>query len=261
MNVYCSPMWSDREAVELFHLHFVRLLFVGRDKGNFVVKGGCNLRFFFGSARYSEDIDLDVRGGTVHALRERVDSILSSKTLREPLLSTGIDVRRVTAPKQTPTTQRWKIQIQQQGRDLEASTKIEFSRRADGGEAALEAVEPRLVGHYRLMPVLANHYVLATAIRQKIGALVNRREVQARDVFDLSLLFARRGGDVRGLEDLGPDLRAAIDRVWSLSFADYQGQVVAFLEPDQADLVGTRESWDAIQLQVVTALESIGERT
>lgn len=48
---------TDQEAVETFHLHFVRLLFMGRDKANYIVKGGCNLRFFFGSVRYSEDLD------------------------------------------------------------------------------------------------------------------------------------------------------------------------------------------------------------
>lgn len=248
---------TDREAVELFHLHVVRLLFAGREKGRFVIKGGCNLRFFFGSVRYSEDLDLDVRGGTVHALRERVDSILESKTLREPLLSAGIEVRRVTAPMQTATTQRWKVQIQAQGRDVEQNTKIEFSRRENEGEAALEAVDPRLVRHYRLMPVLANHYLLATAIPQKVDALLNRRTVQARDVFDLSLLFARAGGALRGFEDLRPRVQAAIDRVLSVSSADYQGQVVAFLEPEQAGAVGSRGSWDAIRLQVVAALESI----
>lgn len=252
---------TDREAVELLHLHFVRLLFTGRDKGAFVVKGGCNLRFFFGSARYSEGLDLDARGGTQHALRDRVDGILASKTLREPLQTVGIEVRSVTAPKQTQTTQRWKIQLQTSGRDVGTPTKIEFSRRGEEGEGALEAVDPRLVRRYQLMPVVANHYVLATAVRQKVNALVHRSEVQARDVFDLSLLFAKVGDSEERFDDLRPEVSAATDRVWSVSYADYKGQVVAFLEPDHAAIQGSREAWDAMQLQVVTALESVGGRS
>lgn len=249
---------SDREAVERLHLHFVRLLFMRRDKGAFVVKGGCNLRFFFGSVRYSEDLDLDARGGTQQALRERVDSILASTLLREPLQSAGIEIRDVTTPKQTATTQRWKIQLQISGGDVGIPTKIEFSRRGDEGEAALEAVDPRLERRYQLMPVLANHYVLSTAVRQKVGALVHRSEVQARDVFDLSLLFAKSGGALQGLDDLRREAPAAIERAWSVSYADYKGQVVAFLEPEHAEIQGSREAWDAMQLQVVTALESLG---
>jgi predicted nucleotidyltransferase component of viral defense system len=66
-------MLSERETVELFHLHFLRLLAGGRDKSRFVLKGGCNLRFFFGSVRYSEDLDLNASGIALGALKDRVD--------------------------------------------------------------------------------------------------------------------------------------------------------------------------------------------
>jgi hypothetical protein len=48
------------QAVEYFHLQVSRLLLAGPDKGSFAIKGGCNLRLFFESPRYSEDIDFDV---------------------------------------------------------------------------------------------------------------------------------------------------------------------------------------------------------
>ena len=111
------------------------------------------------------------------------------------------------------------------------------------------------------MPILANHYLLPTAIRQKVGALVDRREVQARDVFDLSVLFARAGEELRGYEDIRPRIPAAVERVWALSHSDYRGQVIAFLEPEHAESHGSVEAWEAMQLQVVTALERIGRRS
>lgn len=250
-------MLSERETVELFHLHFLRLLAAGRDKAKFVLKGGCNLRFFFGSVRYSEDLDLNAAGIPMGALKDRVDTLLASKVCRETLASAGIELSRVSTPKQTETTQRWKIELRVEGRDVPLNTKIEFSRRSEAGEALLESIEPRLVRHYRLMPILACHYGLATAIHQKVSALIGRREVQARDVFDLGVLFPR-GGDAPGdFVDLRPKAQAAIDRVWEVPFSAYRGQVVAFLEPDHADSLGSREAWEAIQLQVVTALESV----
>jgi len=72
------PGLSPQQVVEHFHLQFCRLFMAGPDRVAFAIKGGCNLRFFFDSIRYSEDIDLDVTGRVAtHALKERV-----SKTLR-----------------------------------------------------------------------------------------------------------------------------------------------------------------------------------
>jgi len=109
-------MASDRQVVELFHLHFVRLLCAGPDKDHFAVKGGCNIRFFFESVRYSEDIDLDVTDRVpVHVLKEKVSRILEAPALSLPLRSRGVKVSNFTAPKQTETTQRWKVSLSAAG--------------------------------------------------------------------------------------------------------------------------------------------------
>jgi hypothetical protein len=154
--------------------------------------------------------------------------------------------------------QRWKFSLRTRGRDTEVPTKVEFSRREDAGETAYESVDTRLLTRHRLMPVLATHYLLPTAIRQKVGALVHRREVQARDVFDLSLLFSKAGEDLASYADLAPQAAPAVERAWSLSRSDFQGQVVAFLEPEDGAALSSPEAWDAMQLQVVTSLERIG---
>ncbi|OGD13998.1 MAG: hypothetical protein A2V76_07865 [Candidatus Aminicenantes bacterium RBG_16_63_14] len=62
---------NPKQSVEVFHL--VLLDQIGRklDKQTWALKGGCNLRFFFKSPRYSDDMDLDVQGVPVDALRER----------------------------------------------------------------------------------------------------------------------------------------------------------------------------------------------
>jgi hypothetical protein len=45
---------GPRQSVELFHLVFLRALFAtAEDRERVALKGGCNLRFYFGSVRYS----------------------------------------------------------------------------------------------------------------------------------------------------------------------------------------------------------------
>lgn len=47
-------------TIECFHLGFLAVLRTRLDEGRYILKGGANLRYFFASVRYSEDIDLDV---------------------------------------------------------------------------------------------------------------------------------------------------------------------------------------------------------
>ena len=49
------------QAVERFHLLFLSQLGTRVDKNLYGLKGGCNLRFYWKSIRYSQDIDFDVR--------------------------------------------------------------------------------------------------------------------------------------------------------------------------------------------------------
>ncbi len=248
-------MLSDRQIVELFHLQFVRLICSGPDKDRFAIKGGCNLRFFFESVRYSEDLDLDVTRLPVHTLKEKVAKVLGGPALALPLKSRGIAVVESSAPKQTETTQRWKVALSAEGRSLPLHTKIEFSRRGTTEDSKVESVAASVLAEYGLMPVLAPHYPLAAAIRQKIAALLHRRTVQARDVFDLSALVAKAGGNAEVLRSARAQIPKAIERCMEVSYDEYKAQVVSYLKPDQIEALGSREAWDALQVQVVDFLE------
>ncbi len=250
-------MLSDRQAVELFHLHFVRLLSSGPDKDRFAIKGGCNLRFFFESVRYSEDIDLDVARTPVHTLKEKVGKILEGPALLLPLKSRGISVHEVSAPKQTETTQRWKVGLAAEGRSLPLHTKIEFSRRKTTEEAKVEPVAASVLADYQLMPLLAPHYPLAAALRQKIGALVGRSSVQARDVFDLAVLLSKAGGKVDALRPVRAQIPKAIERAMDVSYGDFKSQVASYLKSEHLDEYGTREAWEAMQARVIEQLEKV----
>ena len=251
---------SPRQAVEVFQLQFLRLLTSESDRGHYTLKGGSNLRFFFKSVRFSEDMDLDVAVVARSTLKNKVDRLLGGKGLGALLSASGITVADVTAPKQTETTQRWKMALRVEGLTVPLRTKVELSRRPGSGEARFEAVDRELARAYRLTPPLVSHYIASAALSQKIGALAGRPETQARDVFDLHLLIAHLGGGA------GPELRLdkatraqlpqALERALGVSHDDYRAQVVAFLEPEHQLSLGSRAQWDDMQAGVVDFLEA-----
>jgi hypothetical protein len=251
---------TDIDRVESFHLHVLRLLSSGRDKAHVALKGGCNMRLFFGSVRYSADMDLDVgRQIEPFALRDRMHKLLGGPVLGAALRADAMDLGAVTAPKQTDTTQRWKIEIVVRAApSTPLHTKIEFSRRSTTEDSVLEAVDPVIVAAHRMLPLLVCHYPAGAALRQKVRALVGRAAVQARDVFDLAVLFSRPETPADALRAERAILPRAIQLAMDVSFDQYRGQVVAYLHPDHVDQYGSKEAWNLLQMQVVSALEKAG---
>ncbi len=249
------------QRIELFHLLFLAHAGQTLDKRCYALKGGCNLRFFFGSIRYSEDMDFDVQGLSTEELRSRVNRILGSKAFRQALAVRAMEIEHVTESKQTQTTQRWKFGLLSPAAPLPVPTKIEFSRRAPFSDAVLESVDPAILRMAGVPPILAAHYAAGPAWRQKVGALAHRTVTQARDVFDLHLLLAS-GAVVAASENalLSPDvLREAEKRCLDLRFKDFKGQVLSYLDPEQQPVYDAPGLWDGIALKVAKALRSSHE--
>jgi len=244
--------------VEAFHLLFLRALETRLDRKGYVVKGGVNLRAWFGSARYSEDLDLDALSGEPHVLRENVDATLTSQVFQTLLRSQGLRVTRISKPKQTETTQRWKLEIASASGRLPLHTKIEFSRRGSDEPYSLDPACSEVVRAYGLPAPTANHYTAPAALRQKIGALAGRREPQARDIWDLDHLLRTTGADPRPLpESLSDALPQAIERVLDTPFDIFRSQVVPFLTPEHQEIFGTPEAWDRMRDLVFDRLSEL----
>jgi predicted nucleotidyltransferase component of viral defense system len=249
---------SARQHVEFFHLVFLRALVArGEDKALFALKGGSNLRFFFRSVRYSEDIDFDVIVVAKGTLKKKVDRLLQSPTVIAPLRTRGIELVEVSAPKQTDTTQRWKAGLRASAFPVPLWTKIEFSRRDRIEGATFEVIEGDFLRSYAVSPFLATHYATTTAIVQKIQALAGRSEPQARDVFDLNHLFAMSSADATLPAIAKARLSLAIENAMSISFDEYSSRVVAYLDPEQHEIFASRDAWKASQDTVVSRLEEL----
>jgi predicted nucleotidyltransferase component of viral defense system len=247
-------MQNVQAIIELFHLLFLRQLEDNLDKKLYALKGGCNLRFFFKSIRYSEDIDFDVTINLKTTLEKKINKILESTNFNRILQSKGIEIVRSTAVKQTETTQRWKVLLRDRTSTISIPTKIEFSRRRMDKYVAYAAVDRDVINQYSLYPIICNHYERDTAFLQKVNALINRTETQARDIFDLKWLLDQ-GANAK-LNEFSPgEIKLAIKNAEGMEYADFKGQVVAYLIDEYKQYYDSPEKWDEIRTQVITTLQ------
>jgi hypothetical protein len=246
---------TPKQSIEVFHL--ILLSHLGRklDKQKWALKGGCNLRFFFRSPRYSDDMDLDVQAIPVDVLHEKVNTIISGRPFRTVLEVRGIAIEHVTEHKQTGTTQRWKFGLSVPGLEQPIPTKVEFSRRGLEAGAVFEPVSPEIALFYELAPLMANHYPAPVVWRQKIGAILSRTTSQARDIFDLHLLLEAGLKPADSLSaDTKPDLAQAKENILAMDFGQFKSQVVSYLEPDVQLHYDSEEIWDAVRWRLIEAL-------
>lgn len=254
---YFLRMRNERQAVEIFHLLFLRAFCARVDKALFALKGGCNLRFFLKSIRYSEDVDLDIRTMAPATLRSNVERLLAASQFAQALHAQHLEIARSSAPKQTEATQRWKLTLHLTDSGAEVPTKIEFSRRGLDDGAIVEPVDADILRGYRLYPVIVQHYGTGAAFCQKVLALALRSQVQARDLFDLKLLLDAGVPADSLSQAAGAKLAAAIDNAMAVDYDAFAGQVLAYLEPEYQDHYKSRKVWNLLQQQVVDALEAL----
>ncbi len=252
------PAYNDLQLREVFHLEFLRWLGRKLKTGCCALKGGVNLRFFFKSNRYSEDIDLDAVSIKVSALRDAVTDILKSRPFQDNLKPFGI--QRIIPPnivkaKQTETTQRFKAHlISYSGEDL--FTKIEFSRRGLEGNAVVQPVSDDILRFYKLPPLLVAHYDTLSTIFQKITALAARKVTQARDIFDLYVLNTQYNIADRGKITIGRDkLSRAYENLFAVDFAVFRDTVVSYLSSEDQRIYDKASAWEEVRLKVAALIE------
>lgn len=253
-------MLTDTRLREAFHFCFLDRLLKLSDPSLYVLKGGVNLRFFFNSPRYSEDMDLDVLAGSVATLKKNSYKILQDGAFIRSLRTYGIADIELNDPekaKQTETTQRFRFGlITPAGQRL--PTKAEFSRRQSSAEKPVMAlIDPEIARQYHKLAYPCQHYPGEVAVLQKIRALAGRCETQARDVFDLGVLHA--GGYTSSIKYNKALTRKkrqqAIDALLSLTFGDFNGQVVEFLDAENRAIYGSVSAWEQLQETILGLLD------
>ena len=255
------PLPDDATRAEQFHLAFLHVLGTAVRPADYVLKGGVNLRYFFGSVRYSQDIDLDVIGGAGWRLEEAVDRVLIGRALTLLLHGPGLTVVDVAKPKQTDTTRRWTLGLQVAGRSVPIRTKIEFSgRRGDeppDERFELRRVSDTVVQPYGVVPPVVQRYSAPSMVEQKVAALALRSETKARDVFDLDLLLRERARSFPTVPLLTTHVQVAIARARELTDASFEAQVLPFLDPSVVPLYTAPGAWAHLRHYVADQLDDL----
>lgn len=221
---------------------------------------------FFGSVRYSEDIDLDVVPIKRRAVKKALLDIMKSSPFMRRLRTLGIQELRIgtnEVSKDTETTLRLGRQVVVGGVPYATSIEISFRtpHAADGRETV--PIDQRLADRYLELGTIVRvpHYVRTAAISQKLTALAYRTAVQARDVFDLCWLMqheldpAERDHIAERVDAV--TLRKASTRAMEMPFEEYRDQVIEYLDPSEAQAFASESDWVSQQLQVVALVADL----
>jgi len=249
------------QVAESFHLAFLQALATRANLAAWALKGGGNLRFFYLSDRFSEDIDLDTFDIEPWAFQERVDQTLASDLLKRTLGVLGSRIEYVNPKERSETRSKWVIGIRHQSEPDPVRTQIQV---AHGDHPRRDFVRVEPVGAAATAPYAAalrrptfGHYLPRAAIAQKVDALRGREVRQPRDVFDLDLLF-RVAPDAVARGDIDEaDLRAAITRVVEIGHDEFRAKVLSFIEPAMLPLYEPVEAWEGMQMTVIERLEGL----
>ena len=251
-------IYNPLQIREVFHLEFLRWFGRKLEADRYVLKGGVNLRLFFKSVRYSEDMDIDIQGTRIDKIKKSVMEILEARGFSDSLKSFGIE--RILAPdltkaKQTETTQRFKVHLLTSGGE-DLFTKIEFSRRGVKGSSTVEPVSSEILRAYKMAPLLVPHYDAASAVAQKIQALAQRTVLQARDIFDLFVLSSQYEESKQNkIEVSRTILKTAHDNIFLVEFPRFRDTVVAYLGAEEQRAYLSPAIWDEIKLKTAQLIE------
>jgi hypothetical protein len=215
------------------------------------------MRALIGSTRYTTDIDLDAAPDTSLAriqgiVRRAIDRVLKQQGLLED--------PRVTEPKQTETTLRWKINGFAPGTSRPISLTVEVSRRpwAAPFRSELLALSSAFADGVVKGRVLAlNADALAVC---KVLALTDPKRDAPRDLFDLSILLETKLDGPAGLlaHQSTERLELALAELWvtveNMNYERFKSDVAPYLPPEIAAAV-TEDKYADLQVVVGTGVE------
>ncbi|MBI4055578.1 MAG: nucleotidyl transferase AbiEii/AbiGii toxin family protein [Elusimicrobia bacterium] len=240
------------ELREFFHLVFLRHLSLRLSGRAYAVKGGICLRFFHRSARLSQDVDLDIVSKVRMAtLKKGVNSILESRAFVASLTSQGVGRISFRQPKQTETTQRWKVSLYLEGGDS-LPTKIAFSRRNEKVAYTTGIPDAELLGRYKMPPFAVQFYDAISMSAQKISALASSSRYAVRDLFDLRHLLRTLLVKPDHLRDRvkQSELEQAAKKASRFTHQDFKEQVSPYLSGNLMDIYRDPRMFEKLKAEV-----------
>lgn len=253
-------IYNPLQIREIFHLEFLRWFGEKTKSEYYALKGGMNLRFFYNSFRYSQDMDLNAHIIRVDVLQDKVMQVLESSSFQDNLKPFGIDdiiPPDITKAKQTETTQRFKVHLITANKE-DLFTKIEFSPRRFKNNIKIETVSNAILREYKITPLLVPHYDIISTVSQKLKALSARTIIQPRDIFDLYILSTQFEPSERKKIKLSKaKINQAYENIFKISFEQFKDTVIAYLPKKDQRVYNSRDLWDEIKLKTSHFIEEL----
>ncbi len=222
-----------------------------------VLKGGLAMRAVLGSTRYTKDIGLDA---VTEASAGRIQGIVArsiERVLGQPGL---LDEAKVSTPKQTETTMRWKVNGKAPGTDRPITLTVEVSRLAWAAPfrtQELELTKEFAGGAARGRVLVLDAQALAVC---KVLALTDPKRDAPRDLFDLSVLLETELKDPARLLVSQPRerLEEALSELWvkveSMGYERFKAEVAPYLPLETAAAI-TEDAYSEMQVSVATNVD------
>lgn len=234
-------------ARDLVQCRLLGAIFSHSLRNEVTLKGGFAMRVMAGSVRYTKDLDLESYSSVplklVQAcIRKAVNDLRSSGLVADLAMS---------EPKQTETTQRWKIGGRVGDQDIHLT--VEVSRRNAEPQGGVERT--MYSSGHGLGSIPVSCIALPSLAAAKVDCLLNPNREAPRDLYDLFLLIRM---DVsprpETIAAYGRERLAEMrDNLWSkiekMDFEVARQSLLGFLPPEKASAL-TQEVWDEMRLVV-----------
>lgn len=247
-------MFNLNIAREMVQARLLSALFSQSIRSNLILKGGMAMRVATGSERYTKDIDLS-SPDTLSV--ERIQSNVR-KAIGVVKSANLLNDIRVSEPKQTDSTLRWKI-----GGvigETQISLTVEISRRPASYIDHMQSTEWTPPNEYAIPPVVIDSLDLNALALTKMSCLTNPNRQAPRDIYDLNLLILMEIKPPMelltkiGAEKLNKYRETIWDKLDAMTFEEAKTHLWPQLPEETRDKLD-RNTWETMRLNVGQTLD------
>lgn len=235
---------------EILQAKLLSAIFNRATKNELLLKGGMAMQVAQKSSRKTKDIDL---GQSPEIPLQRLQKVMRS-AIKQALGSGILKEYKVSEPKQTDTTARWKINGYTASK-TKVQLTVEISRRGIPSKDFLETVEYTPPDSYNIPSVMVDTYNGQALAATKVMALLDKNRTAPRDLYDLYILIRNEiQPPVELLSNIGEEnINEALQEIWDkidmLDYQQFKNEALPYLPAGVADRID-EDVYEDMRLEV-----------
>jgi len=246
---------EDMVARDMLQTRILSAIFDTAAKREIALKGGLAMRANYGSQRFTKDIDLqsspDVPMPRVKSIVENALKAANAAGILEDVV--------VTAPKQTDTVQRWKVNGKVVGGGSLVNLTIEVSRRGLPPPELVSTIAYAPDKEFGQKAVMIDVYSPQAIALAKMDCILNPNRTAPRDIYDLYLLIKMEVYPpieilrLRGKDALVEGLKEVWNKIDIMTWDLARQELLPFISAGSLEI--TEESWEEMRTRTGLAVE------